>query len=156
MIRRFQIFLGPRRFKAFVAQLAITGLASLALSVVDQDWVTTVQSLLLVVFIVGAAYLILGRLPREERWRWLAIIVPALLAIVIASFLLPHLTGLFLGAGIGWIVAGIFVFNSGGKSQHYRRAIKAMRKGDHDIAINEMTSQIKEQSDRAETLSIPR
>ena len=106
--------------------------------------------MLLLVFILGAAYLILGRLPREERWRWLAIIVPAVLAIVIASLLLPHLTGLFVGAGIGWIVAGIFVFNSGGASRHHRRAIKAMRKGDHAAAIREMTAQIKLEPDRAD------
>lgn len=149
MIKRFQIFLGPHRFKAFVALLGTTGLASLALNVVaDQDWVTAAQMLLLIAFVVGAAYIILGRLPREERW--LAIIVPAVLAIVIASALLPHLTGLFMGTGIGWIVAGIFVFNSGSKSQHYRRAIKAMRKGDHDTGIDEMTLQIKEEPERAD------
>lgn len=151
MIRRFQIFLGPRRFKAFIALLGITGLSSLALSfVADQFWTTPAQTLLLLVFIVGSAYLILGRLPREERWRWLAIIVPAVLAIVIASLLLPHLTGLFVGAGIGWIVAGIFIFNSGGASKHYRRAIKAMRKADHATAISEMNSQIKQEPDHAE------
>ncbi len=151
MIGRFQIFLGPRRFKAFLALLGITGLASLALGfIADQAWATTAQTILLLVFIVGAAYLILGRLPREERLRWLAIIVPAVLAIFIASLVFPHLTGLFVGAGIGWIVAGIFVFNSGGASRHYRRAIKAMRKGDHANAISEMNAQIKQQPDLAE------
>ena len=151
MVRRFKIFLGPRRFRAFGSLLAVTGMSSLLLSIlVDAAWAMSVQTMLLVIFVVGAANLILGRLPREERWRWLAIIVPAFLAIVIASILLPHLTGLFLGAGIGWIVAGIFVFNNMGSPQPYRRAIKAMRKGDHATAIAEMTAQINLEPDRAD------
>ena len=151
MIKRIQIFLGPRRFKAFVALLVVTGLLSLMLNIAaGQTWATTAQTLLLLIFVAGAAYLVLGRLPREERWRWLAIIVPAVLAIVIASLLLPHLTGLFLGAGIGWIVAGIFVFNSFGAPQHYRRAVKAMRKGDHNIAIEEVTALINQQPGQSE------
>ena len=152
MVRRFQIFLGPVRFKAFIALLGLTGIGSLILNfVADQVvWAAPAQTLLLAVFLVGASYLILGRLPREERLRWLAVIVPAVLAIVIASIVLPHLTGLFVGAGIGWIVAGIFVFNSTGGPQSYKRAVRAMRKGDYAAAIKAITAQIKLEPSRGE------
>ena len=151
MIKRFRIFLGPSRFRVFLALLALTGLASLALSVMPQlPWSTAAQSLLLLIFVAGAGYLLLSRLPREERWRWLAIIVPAALAALIASIVFPHLTGLFLGAGLGWIVAGIFIFNSPRGPQHVKRAIKLMRKGDFQSAIAEMTAQIQQEPRKSE------
>lgn len=152
MLKRFRIFLGPARFKAFALLLGLTGIASLALNLVADRlaWATAAQSLLLALFIAGAAYLILGRLPRQEGLRWLAVIVPALVAILIASVALPHLTGIFLGAGIGWIVAGIFVFNSTGGPQNYKRAVRAMRKADYAAAIQHISAQIKLEPDRGE------
>ena len=152
MLRRFQIFLGPRRYKAFVALLAVTGLGSLALTLMagDMPGTTSAQTLLLAAFVAGGSWLILGRLPREERFRWLAIILPAAIGVLIASLLLPHLTGLFVGAGLGWIVAGIFVFNSFGASQDYKRAVKAMRRGDYADAIEAISAQIKRQPERGE------
>ncbi|MDE2858998.1 MAG: tetratricopeptide repeat protein [Chloroflexota bacterium] len=152
MLRRFRIFLGPARFKAFVVLLGLTGIASLLLNTLADrlEWATAAQSLLLAVFLAGASYLILSRLTRQERLRWLAVILPAVLAIVIASAILPHLTGLFVGAGIGWIVAGIFVFNSTGGPQNYKRAVRAMRKGDYAAAIKSITAQIKLEPARGE------
>ncbi|MCY4539911.1 MAG: tetratricopeptide repeat protein [Chloroflexi bacterium] len=152
MVRRFRIFLGPARFKAFFLLLGVTGIASLLLNIVADrfPWATAAQSLLLAVFLAGASYLILGRLTRAERLRWLAVIVPAALAMAIASTILPHLTGLFVGAGIGWIVAGIFVFNGTGGPQNYKRAVRAMRKGDYAAAIKSITAQIKIEPSRGE------
>ena len=152
MIKRLQIFLGPRRFRTFVALLGTTGLASLALNAFGQglEVATAAQSILLVVFLVGSSYMILGRLPAEERLRWLAIIVPSVLAIVIGSLILPHLTGLFVGAGLGWIVAGIFIFRDARGPQNYRAAVKAMRKGDYPSAIASMNTEIREKPTQAE------
>ena len=152
MIKRLQIFFGPRRFRAFVALLATTGFASLALYALGQgsQTVTALQTLLLLIFLLGASVLILGRLPAEERLRWLAIIVPSVLGIVIGSLFLPHLTGLFVGAGLGWIVAGIFIFRDVRGPQNYRSAVKAMRKGDYPSAIASMTAEIREKPRRAE------
>lgn len=146
MIKRLQIFFGPRRFRAFVALLATTGLASLVLLALGQDsqTATALQTLLLLIFLLGASVLILGRLPAEERLRWLAIIVPSVLGIVIGSVVLPHLTGLFVGAGLGWIVAGIFIFRDLRGPQNYRAAVKAMRKGDYQTAIASMTAEIRD------------
>lgn len=145
MIKRLRIFLGPRRFRALFALLAATGFASLALNALGRgsELATALQSLLLVVFLLGASYLILSRLPAEERLRWLAIIVPSVLAIVIGSLMLPHLTGLFVGAGLGWIVAGIFIFGDARGPQNYRAAVKSMRKGDYAAAIASMTAEVQ-------------
>lgn len=152
MLKRFQIFLGPRNFKVFVALLAITGLISLILNVVaDQyDWVTSAQTLLVLVFFVGAGYLILSRLPVEERKRWLGVIIPAVLAIIVGSTFFPQITGLFVGAGVGWIVVGLFLFNSFGAPQSYKTAIKAMRKQQYDVAVEAMTEVIKQEPQKPE------
>ncbi len=152
MLKRFRIFMGPAHFKAFIALLGLTGIASLVLTIVADSlqWATAAQTLLLLVFLAGAAYLILSRLTRAERIRWLAVILPALVAIGVASAIFPHLTGLFAGAGIGWIVAGIFVFNSSGGPQNYKRAVRAMRKGDYAAAIKFISAQIKLEPARGE------
>ena len=151
MLTRIRIFLGPRSFRAMWMLLAATGLASLALSLVapDTESATALQTLLLLIFLCGAAGLALNRLPVEERKRWLGIGIPAVTGILIGSALLPQLSGLFVGAGIGWIVAGIFIFRSAGPP-HVKAAVKAMRKGDYDAAIAAMTAQIKDEPRVAE------
>ena len=145
MIKRLRIFLGPRRFRALIALLAATGFASLALNAFGRgnEFATALQTLMLVVFLFGSSLLFLSRLPTAERLRWLAIIVPSLLAIVIGSLMLPHLTGLFVGAGLGWIVAGIFIFGDARGPQNYRAAVKAMRKGNYAAAIASMTAEVQ-------------
>ena len=152
MFKRFQIFLGPRNFKLFIALFAITGLGSLILNaIIDQfAWVSTAQTLMVLAFVIGAGYLILSRLPVEERKRWLGVITPAVIAILMGSTFFPEITGLFVGAGLGWIVAGIFLFNSFGAPQHYKIAIKAMRKQQYDVATEAMTELIKQEPNQAE------
>ena len=152
MLKRMQIFLGPRNYRAFIALLALTGLASLALNVFadTSDLIPALQTALLLVFIVGAAWLVMARLPGEERKRWLAVILPSILVMVIGSLVLPHAAGLFVGAGLGWMVAGIFIFRSIGGPRRYKAAVRAMRKSDYPTAIAEMTAQIKEEPQCAE------
>ena len=99
---------------------------------------------------IGAAYLIMSRLPAEERKRWLGIIIPAVLAMLLGWIVFPQIAGLFVGAAAGWIVAGIFLFNSFGAPQNYKRAIKAMRKQEYDVAVEAMTELIKEEPDQPE------
>ena len=87
----------------------------------------------------------IGRLHGEEQKRWLAIIFPSLLVMTVGSLAAPGWTGLFVGAGLGWIVAGIFIFRNMGGPKSYRTAVKAMRKGDFGTAVAAMSVQIKEQ-----------
>ena len=152
MLKRFEIFLGPRRYRAFIALLALTGLASLALNAVRgaSDLVTAAQSLLLLLFALGAAYLILGRLPIEERKRWLAVILPSLAVMTLGSLAMPAISGAFVGAGLGWMVAGIFIFRNMGGPKQYKLAVKAMRKGDYPSAIAAMSERITQEPGRPE------
>ena len=109
MIKRFQLFLGPARLRSLFLLFAGTGLASLILNaVVNQyDWVRPVQSLLALVFIVGALVIILGRLSPEERGRWIAVLIPAVIAIFIGLVIVPQYAAVLLGGSLGWIVAGL-------------------------------------------------
>ena len=101
-------------------------------------------------FVLGTGYLVLSRLPVEERKRWLAVITPSVLAIVFGSLVAPQWSGLFVGAGLGWIVAGILVFRNMRGPQNYKAAVKAMRKRDYVTAIAAMTAQIEDQPKQAE------
>lgn len=152
MLKRFEIFLGPRRYRAFIALLAVTGLGSLALNAVSgaPALVTTAQTMLLLAFVGGAMYLILSRLPLEERKRWLAVIVPSILVMTVGSLAMPAISGAFVGAGLGWIVAGIFIFRNMGGPKNYKQAVKAMRKGDYNSAIAAMSEQIRQEPERPE------
>ena len=92
MIRRIQIFLGPTFSRILVAWVAITGLLSLVLNVVvnQYTWVRPVQSLIVLAFIAGLIIIFFIRLSVEERGHWAAILFPALVAIVIGLMLAPH------------------------------------------------------------------
>jgi len=133
-----------RRSRCLLGLFIATGLTSLALSAfaADMPGSSAAQLLLLVLFFIGALLLIMGRLPRAERMRWLAVIVPSLLLMAIGIWVAPHLAGIFLGAGTGWIVAGLFIFRGYRGPQQYKKAVKAMRRKQYDDAIAAMDVQI--------------
>ena len=147
MIRRFQLFLGPQRFRWFVVLLGTTGLLSLILNAFSSEDNTLLvfQTLLLIIFLIGAAYLIGGRMQRVDRWRWLAIVAPAVGMILLGILVVPQFAGLLLGGSIGWLVAGWFLFVRFRPPQKYRDAVKAMRKNDYETAVSAMTDLIKEE-----------
>ncbi len=150
MINRFQLFLGPARFRAFILLFGLTGLASLILNtVVNQyEWVRPVQSLLLAVFVVGAFIIVGGRLPPEERARWTAILLPAFIAIFIALLVAPQVSGLLIGGAFGWIVAALFLTRPRAPME-YRDAVKHLRKNNYAESIKVMDRLIKSEPDQA-------
>src|SRR4051812_30288063 len=111
MIRRAQIFLGPSYSRLLVAWVAITGLLSLVLNVVvnQYTWVRPVQSIIVVVFLIGLVVIFFIRLSAEERGHWAAILLPALVAITIGLMLAPQLALLFMGLAVGWIIAMLLI-----------------------------------------------
>lgn len=143
MIQRFQIFLGPRRFRLFVLLFGITGLFSLALNAIDEPWVNNAQTVLFVIFLIGAFLIVGGRMTKANRWRWGAILIPAIFSIVIGVLLFPRFLGVFMGAAFGWIVVGLFLFRSSRGPIQYRQAIKYMRQGEYESAVKIMDSLIK-------------
>jgi tetratricopeptide (TPR) repeat protein len=141
-IRSIQLFLGPARLRALFLLLAGTGIVSLVLNAVEADWVRPVQTLLAIAFFIGAAIIIGGRLDTDERNRWLAILGPALLSILLGVFFVPDLRAPLAGVGLGWIAAGLFLTRSRMPMQ-YREAIKHLRKNEYDEAVKVMDRVIK-------------
>jgi tetratricopeptide (TPR) repeat protein len=147
MIIRLQLFLGPARFRAFILLLGITGMVSLILNViVDQYiWVRPVQSLLVLIFLVGAIVLFAGRMTSEDRRRWLVIMSPAVGAVLLGLVFLPDLQLPLFGAALGWIIAGVLLFRRRVPMQ-YQKAIKYLRKNEYAEAVKVMDELIKNEA----------
>jgi tetratricopeptide (TPR) repeat protein len=141
---RFAIFLGPARLRALFVVIAATGLVSLILNAFKGDWVIPVQSVLLLVAVVGTLVIVLGKLDADERGHWLGILAPAIGAFLLAVTVLPDYALPLVGAGIGWIVAGAFFFRTRGPME-YQTAIKHLRKSEFAEAVKEMDILIKQQ-----------
>ncbi len=144
MIRRFQIFLGPVRVRAIMLLLGVTGLISLALNAVvdNYDWARPVQSLMVLAFVVGAAIIIGGRMRREDQLRWAAILTPSLGLIALGVVFLPDMLPLLTGGALGWVAAGIFIFR-GKMPVEYRAAVKHLRKSEYEEAVKIMDKLIQ-------------
>jgi tetratricopeptide (TPR) repeat protein len=143
MIRRFLDFLGPQRTQLLFFLLAFTGLASLILNAIEGDWVRPAQSLLAGGFLVAAAVVILTRMEREDRARWVAILVPAIGAVILGVVFFPEYAFVFMGAALGWVVAGLLIFRSRARVE-YRDAVRLLRKGEYADAVKVMDGVIKD------------
>ncbi len=139
MIRRIQIFLGPTFTRILIAWVAVTGLLSLVLNVIvnQYTWVRPVQSLIVVVFLLGMVIIFFLRLSAEERGHWAAILFPALVAIVIGLMVAPQLALLFMGLAVGWIIAMLLITRNRMPIE-YRQAVKLLRKSEYAEAIKVM------------------
>lgn len=148
MIKRIQIFLGPNMLRVFIAWFGITGLASLILnSIVNQyTWVRPVQSLLVIVFLAGVLVMVASRLAPEDRGRWLAILLPALIALFLGLSINSSLGVLLIGLGVGWVIAGLLLTRSKMPIE-YRDAVKLLRKNQYEQAAKIMDGVIKADPD---------
>lgn len=145
LLNEFRFFLGEKRFSALLWLLVITGLASTAALLVDQPWSPTAQSVALLVFIGGTVGIIVSAMDGDQRYRWGAILFPAVLALVIGVAIVPQYLGFAVGAAFGWLVAGYLIFRRSREPLEYKRAIKAMRRGDLDEAVKAMDAIIKQE-----------
>lgn len=150
-IRQFSLFMGPQRLQAFFFLIAVTGLSSLVLNAVDGDWVVGVQTALAVIAVGGSLFLILGKMDPYDRGRWLALLLPALGALILGIFVVPQYMLPLAGAGFGWIVAGLFLFRSRSPME-YQKAVKHLRKSEFADAVKIMDGLIKEEPDKPEHL----
>lgn len=140
----FTLFLGTARLRALFILIAATGLVSLILNGVTGDWVTPVQSLLLVVALVGSAIIIISKMDAEDRGRWLALLLPSIGAVVLALTVLPQFMLPLFGGALGWLVAGIFFFRTRGPME-YQEAVKHLRRNEYAEAVKTMDILIKQQ-----------
>ncbi len=143
MISRIQIFLGPTYSRVLVASLAITGLISLVLNVVVNQyaWVRPLQSLIVIVFLLIVMTIFFIRLSAEERGHWAAVLVPPIIAVLIGLLLAPHLAILFIGLAVGWLVA-IPLITRNRMPIEYRQAVKHLRKSEYAEAVKVMDTVI--------------
>lgn len=144
MIKRIQIFLGPTMTRVFIAWFALTGLANLILnSIANQyDWVRPVQSGIVIIFVLGSILIVASRLSPEDRGRWLAILLPAVIAIFIGLIVSTSVGILIMGLGVGWIIAGLMLTRSKMPIE-YRDAVKLLRKNQYEQAAKIMDGVIK-------------
>lgn len=142
MIKQFQLFLGPSRMRILILLLAMTGLLSLILNGFKDQWVPAVQTLLLIIFFVGSAITIGSRMQREERLRWIGILAPSIGAVILGLTVLPQFLLPLLGAAVGWIIAGAFLFRQRAPKE-YQDAIKHLRKGEYEQSVKSMDGLIK-------------
>ena len=151
MIKRFTLFLGPARLQSLFFLLAATGLISLLLNVFvrQYDWVQPAQSALALAFVAGVVVIVGGRLDPAERGRWLAIFVPALGLFLLGLLFLPQYLLPLIGAAVGWVVAGAFLFR-GRLPMEYQRAVKALRKSEYAEAVKIMDGVIKDEPKNAQ------
>ena len=148
MLEQFRLFLGPARVRALILLLAVTGLVNLILNALDRQespWVTSAQSLMVIIFLVGMAVIIGGRLSREQKMRWLSVLAPAVGAIVLGVTVLPQFLLPLAGVAAGWVVAGVFVFRPR-VPKEYQLAIRHMRNGAFQEAVHAMNDLVKEDS----------
>jgi len=149
-IRRFIKWLGPQRAYMLFFLLALTGLVSLMLNAVGQQftWVRVVQSLLVLVFLVGASVIIGTRFPPEDRRELFIALAPALLALALGLLNRPLLIP-FTVAGVGWIaIAAIWI--RGHVRQEYATAIKHMRNDEFDKGVKVISDLIKREPEKAD------
>ncbi|MDZ4763704.1 MAG: hypothetical protein SGI73_04070 [Chloroflexota bacterium] len=74
MINRLQIFLGVQRLRVLFALIGATGLVSLILNVIvnQYEWVSPFQTILALAALVGSVVIIGSAFEREERARYAA------------------------------------------------------------------------------------
>jgi Tetratricopeptide repeat len=149
-VRRVINWLGPTRAQIIFVLLALTGLGSLMLNAVGTNvaWVPVVQSLLLVVFVVGSALTVLSRFSARDR-RQAALVILPMVAALSLGLLFPSLLIFFVPIGVGWLLIAM-VSLRGRIRGEYQTAIKHMRKGEYNDAIKVMSDLIKEEPDNAD------
>ena len=144
-VRRFINWLGPERSRLLFMLLALTGLISLILNAVgqQQQWVRLVQSVLFIIFLIGAVVIIVWRFPQQDRRQLLTVIAPALVAMSL-GLLFPNLMLFFLPVAVGWLVISLLAMR-GRVRREYQIAIKHLRNGEYKEAIAVMTSLIEQE-----------
>lgn len=149
MLDRIRIFLGAERLRLLLALLIGTGALSIGVGFVQAEWTSAVQTLLAFAFLLGAMFIILGRLGADERNKWLAIAAPAIGLLLIGALFFPDSLGFFVGGAVGWTIVGALIFGRTRAPMQYRLAVKALRKNDFETAIKEMDSLIKAEPNEA-------
>jgi tetratricopeptide (TPR) repeat protein len=143
-------WLGPQRRTWLVGLLIATGLASLVLQLAfaEETWSQSAQTALVLLFLAGAFWIVSGVLSPFTKRRLAFTVLPALGALALAV-LLPDFLFLFLGAALGWLFAAQMLMRNMDKRE-YKLAVKALRKGEYQQAIDHINPLIQQEPEVAE------
>lgn len=141
-------FLNTPRGRLSVALLIITGMISLTLGTFFPNalWTFPVTILLVLTFVIGT---VLIYTPEGGRLRTLVISAPAIGAVILGLTVLPQFVLALSGAGVGWIVAGFLLFRKQ-TPREVMQAIRQMRKGNYEQALEAIDVMIKRDKDDPE------
>ncbi len=148
LLDRFRLFLGEHRFRAFMLLLVATGLLSFVLAFVNAPWAIAGQTVLALVFLLGAALIVGSRMNGRQRITWISLLLPAFGLVVLGIVFFPQYRAFALGGAFGWVLVGLFLFGSNRAPQQYRDAVKAMRKSNYADAVSTMDDLIKAEPDK--------
>lgn len=132
--------IGRARLRALFLLVALTGLASLALSALDATgtpWITPLQTLLAFSVPVGAVVIYVTGLEPAARRRATIVLLPAALATLLTLFVEASLRLPLAGVALGWALAGWFLFRPR-QPRQLQVAIRAMRRGRRREALAAM------------------
>jgi tetratricopeptide (TPR) repeat protein len=148
MLQRLSSPLNTPRGRAIVGLLVLTGIISVVISIAaaGRAWNVPVQTLLALIFVLGAALI---AAPEGGRLRTLSIAAPAVGAVLLGITVLPDLQLLLLGLAVGWIIAGALIFRKQTPVE-LRQAVREMRKGNYDAAVESVNTLIKREGDDPE------
>jgi Flp pilus assembly protein TadD len=140
--------LNTTRGRIVIVLLIVTGITSMALGkfAPDEPWTLPATLLLFLTFVIGTA---LVYAPEGGRLLMLVISAPAVGALALGLTVLPQYLTVLMGAGVGWIVAGMFLFRRQ-TPREVSQAIKHMRKGEYKEALTEIDAMIKRDRDNPE------
>ncbi|NDJ76897.1 MAG: tetratricopeptide repeat protein [Chloroflexi bacterium] len=150
MFGTLRSWLGPLRTQIVTGLLVSVVLAVVGLQLLagSESWVFTAQLSLVWLLLVVLALVLHSRLPPQGRQRLWLMLGPGL-ALLAVGLLLPDMALFFGGGGLGWIVAAQFVLRNRMQMQ-YRAAVRHMRSGNYDAALEVMNTVIAAEPDRAE------
>lgn len=143
MFRRFTAWLGPTRAWILFGLFAATGFFSLVLQAVGTEtaWVIPVQNALILVWLGGSAFVVVGRLDPLDRRPLMISVGPGLVALGL-GVLFPDLMSWFVGAGVGWLIVSQVLLRRNVRRE-YQQAIRHLRRSEYDQAVAVMNTLVK-------------
>lgn len=149
-MRQLAAWLGAGRVAVLVVALvgAVAGSVIAQFAVEDADTRLSVQLGLVGSFVAVLGVALSGRVSGQARQRlWIAL-GPGL-ALLALGVVFPPLALFFGGAGLGWMIMGQFVLR-GRVRMEYQSAVKHMRAGDYNAAIDVMSDLVRAEPNAAE------
>lgn len=146
MLGQLNRWLGKERTATLMGALIATGLTSLVINLAagDASWSLAVQTVLVIIFLGVATWVIGSRLQTAGRIRLFVTVLPSLGLVLLGLILPASIFPLILGLAFGWLVASQFLLRHR-MSPEYKEAIKQLRKQEYVEAAASITKLIEQE-----------